>query len=74
MKSSSMGTAHSGSKGAREDLIDRTPAIEDRRDNAKVTASPTDRPKEICIFFGAGSHEVAVGQDDLGLQNLGRFL
>src|SRR5271165_2884815 len=47
-------------------LIHRTSAKEKGSDNTKVSATSTDRPKQIRIFFGVYSHETAIGPHDIG--------
>src|SRR5208282_2578421 len=44
---------HLPKHGTGKHLIHRTPAKEKGSDNAKVSATATDRPKQIRIFFGA---------------------
>src|ERR1700722_3363719 len=51
-------------------LIDRTPAKKKGSDNAEVSATPADRPKQVVIFFGTGCYKTAVGKHDFGFQQI----
>src|ERR1700722_18041443 len=61
---------HLPKHGTCKHLIHRTPAKEKGSDNTKVSATATDRPKQIRVFFDVCGHETAISQYDIGFQQI----
>jgi hypothetical protein len=43
---------------------------EETRDNAEVAATTADRPKQIRVLALAGGHHAAIGEDDVGFEQV----
>src|ERR1700677_2852417 len=51
-------------------LIYRTPAKKKGSDNAEVSATAADCPKQVVIFFSAGFYQTAIGKHDFGFEQV----
>ena len=53
-------------RGSTDDRRDRVEAKRERGNDAEVAAAPSERPEEVGISILGGGHEAAVGEHDVG--------